>query len=141
MNSGKLRTALFKAGKALWKSTPMILGVVLLISLANAVLPESSYSTVFSKDPLLDPFIGSTIGSVLAGNPITSYIIGGELLKEGVSLLAVTAFLVAWVSVGIVQFPAEAVLLGRKFAAVRNVSAFAFSIIVAILTVLIMGIL
>ena len=56
-----------------------------------------------------DTVIGSAIGSIAAGNPIMSYIIGGELMKEGVSLFAITAFIVTWVTVSIVQFPAEAV--------------------------------
>ena len=80
---------------------------------------------------MIDALIGSSVGSVAAGNPITSYIIAGELLNKGVSLLAVTAFLLAWVTVGIVQFPAEAILLGKKFAIVRNASSFALSVLVA----------
>nr|CBH37729.1 hypothetical protein BSM_12060 [uncultured archaeon] len=32
-----------------------------------------------------------------------SYIIGGELMKEGVSLFAITAFIVTWVTVSIVN--------------------------------------
>ncbi|OYT31107.1 hypothetical protein B6U93_04115, partial [Candidatus Woesearchaeota archaeon ex4484_78] len=85
--------------------------------------------------PILDPLIGSSLGSVLAGNPITSYIVSGELLKQGVSLVAVTSFIVAWVTVGIVQLPAESLLLGKKFAIVRNITSFIFSIVVAIITV------
>ena len=79
---------------------------------------------------------GSTVGSISAGNPITSYIIGGELLKEGISLFAVTAFITAWVTVGIIQLPAEASILGKRFALARNILSFIFSIIVAIATVL-----
>lgn len=56
-----------------------------------------------------DTIIGSAIGSIAAGNPIMSYIIGGELMKEDVSLFAITTFIVTWVTVSIVQFPAEAV--------------------------------
>ncbi|MGV7222740.1 MAG: hypothetical protein ACQ9MH_14585 [Nitrospinales bacterium] len=32
-----------------------------------------------------------------------------------------TSFLVAWVTVGIIQFPPEATLLGRRFACFRNI--------------------
>ena len=61
------------------------------------------------------------------------------MLKQGISLLAVTAFLVAWVTVGLVQLPAEAMLLGKKFAIIRNITSFVFAIIVAVITVMIMG--
>ena len=137
----KLKEAIIKAAKSLWQTLPILIGVILLVSLANVLIPKTFYSTVFRNNIFLDPFVGSFIGSILAGSPITSYIIGGELLKQGISLVAVTAFLVAWVTVGMVQLPAESIMLGKKFAVVRNITAFLFSIIVAIFTVLIVGVL
>ena len=134
-----LKQAVTKAGKGLFKMLPVLVGVILLVSLANVLIPKTAYKAVFRNNPLLDPLIGSTIGSILAGNPLTSYIIGGELLKQGVSLLAVTAFLVAWVTVGLVQLPAESILLGKRFAITRNIVSFIFAIIVAIVTVAITG--
>lgn len=131
----KLLASMAKAGKGLWKSLPMILGTILLVSLFYTLIPKSFYTAFFSNNVLLDPIIGSVLGSVSAGNPVTSYIFGGELLRQGVSLLAVTAFLVSWVSVGVVQLPAEASALGKKFAFWRNITAFVLSIAVALLTV------
>ena len=127
--------SIIKAGKGLWNSFPVLIGVILLVSLANSLIQESMYGMLFTGNFISDPIIGGVIGSILAGNPVTSYVLGGELLTQGVSLLAVTAFLVSWVTVGLIQFPAESMLLGRKFAILRNVTAFFFSIIVAILTV------
>jgi len=137
----KLKQAVVKAGKALYKSLPVLLSVILLISLINTLVPKSFYTTVFQKNIFLDSFIGSALGSILAGNPVTSYILGGELLNQGISLIAVTAFLVAWVTVGLVQLPAESLLLGKKFAILRNILSFVFAIFVAIITVLIIGVL
>ena len=137
----KLKQAIIKSAKAMYKSLPVLVGVILLVSLANALIPKSVYSYLFSKNIFFDSVIGSALGSILAGNPITSYILGGELLNQGVSLVAVTAFIVAWVTVGIVQLPAEIMLLGKKFAITRNITAFIFAIIVALLTVTIMGLL
>lgn len=71
---------------------------------------------------------------------MTSYIIGGELLKNGVSLVAVLAFIVSWVTVGTVQLPAESLMLGRKFALLRNGISLIMAIAIAVLTVLILGI-
>jgi len=134
MNS-KLKKAIIKSSKSLGNSIPILVAVVLLIGLANALIPKSFYASIFSKNPVLDSFIGSALGSVLAGNPVTSYILGGEFLKEGISLVAVTAFLVAWVTVGLIQLPAESFFFGKKFAIIRNAVSFIFSIIVAIITV------
>jgi len=132
-----MKYASIKSARSLWNSLPLILGTILLVSLISILIPSSFYTTIFSNNLLLDSLIGSLIGSVSAGNSITSYILGGELLTQGVSLMAVTAFLVAWVTVGIVQLPAESAILGKRFAFLRNITAFFLSIIVAIITVLI----
>ncbi|RLG12387.1 hypothetical protein DRN69_06870 [Candidatus Pacearchaeota archaeon] len=134
-----VKEAILRAGKGLWKVFPMILGTILLVSLISTLFPKSFYTILFSKNIILDSFIGSLVGSISVGNPITSYIFGGEMLNQGVSLLAITAFLVAWVTVGIIQLPAESMILGKKFAFLRNLSAFILSIIVAIITVSIVG--
>ncbi len=135
----RFKPAVFSAAKMFWKASPLILGTILLVSFLVTVIPQSFYLKIFTRNIFLDSFIGSLIGSISAGNPLISYILGGELLKIGVGLIAVTAFLVAWVTVGIVQLPAESMILGKKFAIIRNVLSFIFAIIVAVLTVLLLG--
>ncbi len=132
------KKALTSAAKSLLNNFPVLFGVILLVGLFNSVVPKSFYQHVFKGSLLIDPWIGSTIGSVLAGNPVTSYVIGGELLSQGVSLVAVLSFIVAWVTVGIVQLPAESIMLGKKFALTRNFISFILSVIVAVVTVLLM---
>jgi len=128
-----LRSSLLKAWKDIFKMLPLLLGTILLIGLTS-LIPKSYYSLIF-RGNILDILIGSIIGSVSAGNPIMSYILGGEFLKQGVSLLAVTSFLVAWVTVGVIQLPAESMILGKKFAITRNILSFISAIIIAIITV------
>ena len=117
---------------------PILVGVLLLVSLVLVLVPTSFYGRVFTGNEVIDPLIGAALGSVAAGNPITSYIIGGELIEEGVSLLAVAAFIVAWASVGLVHIPAESLILGRRFALVRSgvcfLSAIAIAIIISLTT-------
>ncbi len=134
-----MKKSIIKASISLAKVLPLILGTILLVSLLTTIVPESFYTKFFNKNIILDSFIGGIIGSISAGTPIISYILGGEMLKQGISLIAVTAFLVAWVTVGFIQLPAESITLGKKFAILRNLSAFALSIIVAFATVLILN--
>ncbi len=141
MKQEKFKQSVFKAAKGLWNVFPMILGTILLISLISVIIPKSFYFSIFSGNSFLNSFIGSLVGSVSAGNPIVSYIFGGEMLNQGIGLIAVTAFIVSWVTVGVIQLPAEAVVLGKKFAILRNVSAFILSSVVAIITVLILEVL
>ena len=122
--------------KSFGTALPVILGVVLILGLFKVYVTPQMIASLFTGELFRDTVLGSIMGSILTGNPVTSYIIGGELLKDGISLFAVTAFIVAWVTVGIVQFPAEAAILGKRFALARNGISFLLSILVAIATVL-----
>jgi len=133
--------AFYRSGKSLLNTSPLIIGTVLLVSMVSVLIPKSFYSVVFSGSVIFDSLLGSLVGSISAGNPVTSYIFGGEFLSQGVSLIAVTAFLVAWVTVGFVQLPAESAILGRKFAVLRNFLSFVFAIIVALVSVFILEVL
>ena len=112
---------------------PILTGVLLLINLLDPIL-QTRYAQWFTGNYLLDPLIGALAGSISFGIPITSYIAGGELLAKGVSLLAVTAFIMAWSTVGIVMLPLEASFLGRRFALARNGLNFVFALLIAVLT-------
>ncbi len=139
MDRQRLKEIARRSAKNIIILFPAVVGIVMIIALLDVLIPKSAYSSFFTGNVILDSLIGDIAGSVLAGNPITSYIIGGELLKQGVSLAAVTAFIVAWVTVGSVQLPIEMNMLGRRFAIARNLLSFLLSLIVAVLTVLMMG--
>jgi uncharacterized membrane protein YraQ (UPF0718 family) len=115
---------------------PIIVGVILLTGLLAEILPADAAAEWFGRSDLLDALIGALVGSISAGHPLTSYVLGGELLNKGVSLVAVTAFLVSWVTVGSIQLPAEGFMLGWRFALYRNLICFVFSIFIAVLTVM-----
>jgi uncharacterized membrane protein YraQ (UPF0718 family) len=127
--------ACVKACKSFSTSLPMLLGIILLMGLFRTFITPGMIAAVFRGKMVQDTVIGTLIGSISAGNPITSYIIGGELLDKGVSLFAVAAFIVAWVTVGIVQYPAEIDFLGKRFATLRNIVSFILAILVSIVTV------
>lgn len=129
-----LKKSLIKSIQTFRVALPIIVGVLLLVNLAN-ILFKNSYGNIFTGNPFIDPFIGASAGSISFGIPLTSFIVGGELLKDGVSLLAVTAFVIAWSSVGLAMLPLESVYLGKRFAILRNLINFVFSIIIAVLTV------
>ncbi|QYZ79462.1 hypothetical protein E2N92_08495 [Methanofollis formosanus] len=135
----EIRSSAKKTAKSFLQIVPMIAGVLLLVSLLTAAIPEEAYAALFTGHPVLDPLVGAAAGSVAAGNPVTSYVIGGELLRVGVSLTAVTAFIVAWVSVGLVSLPAEMEVMGRRFALARNAISFLCAVLMAVLVVLVLS--
>ncbi len=113
---------------------PMIFGVIGLVGIFQATVTPEMLTNLFTGDPLRDTVTGTIAGGVAVGNPVISYILGGELLHHGVSFYAVTAFMLAWVTLGIIQLPAEVSFFGMKFTVARNLLALAFTIIIAILT-------
>ncbi len=130
-----LRNGLKKTMRTFINILPIILGMLLLTSLVITVFSEQISSGLFGNGDILDTLIGASIGSIAAGHPLASYLLGGELLSGGVSLFAVTALVVTWVTVGIVQLPAEGLMLGARFAVYRNIISFIAAIAIAFLTV------
>jgi len=99
------KQALPQTIRAFKKSLPILMGVLMLLALAGILVPRTALGVIFTGNAFLDPLVGALVGSVSGGNPITSYIIGGELKQQGISMLAITAFIVAWVTVGVKSFP------------------------------------
>jgi uncharacterized membrane protein YraQ (UPF0718 family) len=130
----KLKQSIIKAGKSWRQMIPILIGVLLLANLLNEV-SQKYYAVIFTGNYLKDTFIGALMGSFSFGMALTSYVIGGEFLQKGVSLLAVTAFVMTWTTVGIAMLPLEAKMLGTKFAIWRNILNFIFAIVISILTV------
>lgn len=117
------------------KILPIIIGMLLATSLVITLFPEQISAGLFGNGDMLDGLLGAVIGSIAVGHPLASYLLGGELLRGGVGLIAVTALLVSWVTVGIVQLPAESLMLGWRFAITRNLVCFISALIIAYMTV------
>ena len=135
MNKDRLGSSLIKTTRMFFRLLPIIIGMLLLTSLAVTLFPGQVSSGLFGDNEALDALIGASLGSVAAGHPLASYLLGGELLNSGVSLVAVTALVVSWVTVGVVQLPAEALMLGTRFAVYRNLICFLSALALAFLTV------
>jgi hypothetical protein len=129
------KQSLLKSLRNLVELLPVIIGMLLLTSLLITLLPQGVAAGLFGHGKGLDALLGALFGSIAAGHPLASYLLGGELLKSGVGLIAVTALIVSWVTVGVVQLPAEVVLLGSRFALLRNALCFVSALALALLCV------
>ena len=139
MNKEKTKKALIGTAKSFYRALPILLGVIFLISFVSTIIPKEQLSSIFNQNIWTNTLIATGLGSILAGNPINSYILGGEFLSLGIGLIPVTAFLIAWVTVGIIQLPAEIMMLGKRFAITRNIIGFILSMLVAIITITIIN--
>jgi len=133
----KIKKSFFLTLNSFRRLFPIMVGIIFLMGLVRVFISPEFVKNFMPRLFPLDILGAASLGSFMTGNPIISYILGGELLKVGMSLVAVLAFLVSWVTVGFIQLPAEMYFLGRKFALLRNFLSFIFSILVAFITVFI----
>ena len=94
-----------KASRGVLSMGPMILGVVGLVGLFQSFVSHRMLASVFNGEAVHDTLVGTLAGMVAVGQALISYILGGELLDQGVSRYAVAAFVLAWVTLGVVQLP------------------------------------
>ena len=115
---------------------PMLLAILLLLGIFDVYITKDILLSFFISNNFVDTITGTLLGGVLTGNPMISYILGGELTDAGVSLYAVTAFILSWVTIGLVQLPAEVEVFGLRFTFYRTLFTFITTILVSLATVL-----
>jgi len=115
---------------------PMLFAIILVLGLFDTYITKEMLASLFVSNNFIDSVIGTSMGAVLTGNPMISYILGGELRDSGVSLYAVTAFVLSWVTLGVVQLPAEVEVFGARFTLYRTLLAFITTLTISILTVI-----
>ena len=115
---------------------PMLIAILLLLGIFDVYITKDILLSFFISNNFIDTITGTLLGGVLTGNPMISYILGGELTDAGVSLYAVTAFILSWVTIGLVQLPAEVEIFGLRFTFYRTIFTFITTVLVSLSTVL-----
>ena len=114
---------------------PMLFAIILLLGIFDTYITNEILVSFFIGNDFVDTITGTVMGAVLTGNPIISYLLGGELKAAGISLFAVTAFILSWVTLGLVQLPAEVEIFGFRFTFYRTLFTFITTILVSLATV------
>ena len=134
-----LKKAFTKALISFISITPMLIAVMGLVGLMQVYLTPDILSNFFGHGPLVDTLVGTLAGAISMGQGVISYVVAEGLMEQGVSNYALSAFILAWITLGFVQLPAEASVFGLKFTFYRNVLTLIFTIIIAYATVLTIG--
>jgi len=134
-----LKKAFTKAFMSFISITPMLIAVMGLVGLMQIYITPDILSTFFGYGSLMDTLIGTLAGAISMGQGMISYVVAEGLMEQGVSHYALSAFILAWVTLGFVQLPAEASVFGIKFTFYRNVLTLISTIIIAYTTVLTVG--
>ena len=116
--------------------SPMLLAVIGLVGLMQIYITPEMIKTLFGYSDFTDTLIATFVGGISVGQGIISYVIAEELLAQGVSLFALSAFVLSWVTLGFIQLPAEASVLGVHFTLIRNALALISTLLVSYLSIL-----
>ncbi len=130
----KTREALKKAWKSFENILPQLLFILILIGILLALLSPSTISKVIGQQSgWLGIVIASIIGSITLIPGFVAFPLASALLKNGAGFMQIAVFISTLMMVGIATISIEIKYFGKKAAILRNVLAFIFSYIVAII--------
>jgi uncharacterized membrane protein YraQ (UPF0718 family) len=130
----KTKMALKKAWKAFENILPEFLVVILLVGFLLAVLnPETISKIIGSESGWFGVILAAIIGSVTLIPGFVAFPTAAILLENGAGYMQIAAFVSTLMMVGIITMPVEIKYFGKKISVLRNVLAFFFSFIVALL--------
>jgi len=129
----KTKAALLKAWKAFENILPQLLIILVIIGLALSILSPDTITKLLGTDSGVLGVLGAAlIGSITLIPGFVAFPLAAALLKNGAGYMQIAAFVSTLMMVGIVTLPLEIKTFGKKVAIIRNVSAFVFSLIAAI---------
>lgn len=130
----RTRESLRIAGRSLWMLLPLLVAVFGLVGLFQVFLsPEQVERFMGAANGWLSLLVGGAIGAVSIGPPLAAYPLAGSMLDAGAWPPAVAAFIVSWISVGIITLPFEAATFSLRFALLRNSVNFGLALLIGLL--------
>jgi uncharacterized membrane protein YraQ (UPF0718 family) len=125
--------ALKKAWKAFENILPQLLSILIIIGLALAILSPQTISTLIgTKSGAWGVLAAALIGSATLIPGFVAFPLAAALLDSGAGYMQITAFVSTLMMVGIVTLPMEMKTMGKRATIIRNVAAFIFSLIAAV---------
>ncbi|KNZ43538.1 permease [Acetobacterium bakii] len=136
----KTKKALKKAWKAFENILPEFLVVILLVGLLLAVMnPDVISKIIGTESGWLGVILAAVIGSITLIPGFVAFPMAALLLQGGAGYMQIGAFISTLMMVGVVTIPVEIKYFGKKLTIYRNVLAFLFSFIVALIIGMVMA--
>jgi len=130
----KGRQSLVAARQTLWRMIPLLLAIFALIGLFQEFVPQAMIQRwLGNENHLLSLLIGGLVGAIAIGPPVAAFPIAGSFIATGAWPPAAAAFIVSWVSVGVITLPVEAHVFGWRFALWRNLITFLAALLIGLL--------
>lgn len=113
--------SLKQAGRSSLKMLPLLMAVFGLVGLFQEFLPPQLVSAWLGEaSGLTGLLLGAGAGAIAIGPPLAAYPLAGALLDAGAWPPIIAAFILSWISVGIITLTFEAQVFGARFALLRN---------------------
>jgi uncharacterized membrane protein YraQ (UPF0718 family) len=129
----KTKMALKKAWKAFENILPQFLAILVIIGLAFAILtPEMITKLLGANSGLWGVLAASVVGSITLIPGFVAFPLAAALLKNGAGYMQIAAFVSTLMMVGVVTVPLEMKTFGKRATLVRNISAYVFSLVAAL---------
>ncbi|MDD3092993.1 MAG: permease [Clostridia bacterium] len=130
----KTKMALTKAWKSFENILPQFLAILVIIGIIFAILSPSTIQVLLGSNSGFFGVIGaSLIGAITLIPGFVAFPLAAALLNSGAGYMQIAAFVASLMMVGIITLPLEIKTFGKKAAVIRNVSAYAFSLIAALI--------
>jgi uncharacterized membrane protein YraQ (UPF0718 family) len=134
IDRNKTRQSLQVAGRSLWMLLPLLFAVFGLVGLFQVFLPPDQVERAMgAANGGMALLVGGALGAVSIGPPLAAYPLAGSMLDAGAWAPAVAAFIVSWISVGVITLPFEAATFSLRFALLRNSINFCLALLIGLL--------
>lgn len=136
----KTRKSLRKSLKSVENILPQMLFIITMVGLLLAYLnPQVIAGLMGTEAGLPGVLLSAVVGAVTLIPGFIAFPTAAIMLDRGAGYMQLAAFISSLMMVGVVTLPLERVYFGHKAAFLRNLSAFLFSLAVAVLMGKVMG--
>ncbi len=130
----KTRMALKKSWRSFENILPQFLGVILMVGILLALFDSQAISTsIGASSGWFGVVVASFAGAVTLIPGFVAFPMAAMLLENGAGYMQIGAFVSALMMVGVITLPVEIRYFGKKLALARNLLAFLFSFVVALI--------
>jgi len=127
------RQCLKVARQSLLKVMPLLVAVFGLVGLFEVYCPPQLIEQwLGASSGLTALLVGGLAGAIAIGPPLAAFPLAGSLLAAGAWPPAIAAFIVAWISVGLISLPFEMSVFGTRFALARNGLTFLAALLIGL---------
>jgi len=136
----KTKMALKKAWKSFENIMPQFLTILAFLGMVLALLnPDVISHLLGQKAGWQGMIIASIIGSITLIPAFIAFPVAAILLKNGAGFAQIAVFVSTLMMVGIVTLPLEIKCFGKKISIMRNMFAYLFSFIIALVIGVVLG--